>query len=397
MLLIGLFIVAIIAWFSIDYYLGRKDHLAKSKYEVTPLRQSDFELIVDGNHLFKDLFHTIQKSKESIHILFYIVRNDQISHDFLSLLAEKASQGVDVKLLVDHIGSYRLKKKTISKLKTKGVKFSYTHKVRLPFIFYTSQARNHRKISVIDGKTAYLGGFNVGKEYLGHKLKFGLWRDYHLKITGEGVTDLQRQFLKDWFDSTGENYLDKTAYFPEQYQGSSTHHYIATYGIHLKKHVIDFIQSAEQEIFICTPYFIPGKELLNELLLALKRGVRVRLMVPMKSDHPFVKEASFPYYGKLIPAGCEVYRFYQGFYHAKVIIIDDRLCDIGTANFDKRSQYLNDEMNCVIYDSVFINELKKYVDEDLTHCELLTYDDYKKRPFHKRITEGIATLISHFL
>lgn len=396
-LLIGFIIVAIVCWLRIDYHFGRKNHLAKSKYEVFPLRKSDFELIVDGNHLFQDLMDCIRKSTKSVHVLFYIVRNDQISEDFLALLGDKAQQGVEVRLLLDYIGSKRLKKQTIQGLKEKGVLFAYTHKPKLPFLFYSSQARNHRKISVIDSKIAYLGGFNVGKEYLGHDLKFGLWRDYHLKVTGEGVNDLQKQFLKDWFDATGDNDIENSRYYPVQPAGASEQRFFATYGEHLKKHVIEFIQMAKEEIFICSPYFIPGEQVLQELLLALKRGVRVRLMVPMKSDHPLVKEASFPYLGKLLPAGCEVYRFYQGFYHAKGIVIDDRLCDIGTANFDKRSQYLNDEMNCLIYDKTFIHEFKKYIDEDLTHSEQLTYKDYQKRPFQQRILEIIATCLSHFL
>jgi cardiolipin synthase len=389
--------VAIICWFTIDYQLGRKDHLSKSKYTQYSPKKSDIELFIDGENLYKDLFESIKNSTHSIHVLFFIVKNDEISHEFLSLLGEKASQGIEVLLLLDYVGSFKLSKQKINLLKEKGVSFAKSHKPRFPYLFYTLQARNHRKITVIDGKTAYIGGFNIAKEYIGKDPKFGYWRDYHLKIHGEGVYDLQEQFLKDWYDSTGENYLEKQRYFPKQPAGKSTQMFISTYGEHLEEHFKSFILDAKQEIIICSPYFIPGKELLKELLDALSKGIMVKIMVPMKEDHPLVKEASFPYFGELLLAGCEIYRFYHGFFHAKVIVIDEHLCDIGTANFDKRSLYLNDEMNCIIYDQEFIQRVKALIYEDFHRSEQLTYASYTNRPYWQRSKEVVATLVSHFL
>jgi cardiolipin synthase A/B len=360
-------------------------------------KKSDFELFIDGENLFHDLFESIKNSTSSIHVLFYIVQNDEISNEFLSLLGEKASQGLEVRLLLDYVGSFELDKQKVNLLKEKGVRFARTHAPRFPYFFYTLQARNHRKITVIDGKIGYLGGFNIGKEYIGKDPKFGYWRDYHLKVSGEGVFDLQQQFLKDWFDSTAENYLKEPRYFPTLHKGKSIHTFISTYGEHLDEHFISFIKEAKQEIIICSPYFIPGKEILNELLHAVSKGVKVKIMVPMKADHPLVKEAAFPYFGKLLLAGCEIYRFYHGFYHAKVIVIDENICDIGTANFDKRSLYLNDEMNCIIYDQVFIQHVKKCIYEDFRRSELLTYEFYKKRSYLQKGKEAVATLVSHFL
>ncbi|MGM0875126.1 MAG: cardiolipin synthase [Bacillota bacterium] len=396
-IIISMIIVAIIFWFTIDYHLGRKDHLSKAKYTQFPLKKSDIDLFIDGENLYQDLFKRIKNSTQSIHVLFYIVKNDDISHEFLSLLGEKASQGIEVRLLLDYVGSFQLDKQKVKVLKEKGVIFARSHKPRFPYFFYTLQARNHRKITVIDGNTAYLGGFNIGKEYIGKDPKFGYWRDYHLKITGEGVFDLQQQFLTDWYDSTAENYLEVPRYFPYQQKGKSSHNFISTYGEHLDDHFKTIIRDAKQEIIICSPYFIPGKDLLNELLAALSNGIKVKIMVPMKADHPLVKEAAFPYFGQLILAGCEIYRFYYGFFHAKVIVIDDHLCDIGTANFDKRSLYLNDEMNCLIYDPEFIQHVKKQLYEDFHRSELLTYEFYKKRSYAHRIKEVLATLLSHFL
>jgi len=390
-------IVAIICWWTIDYHLGRRNHLATSKYTQFPQRKSDITLITDGDTLYKDLFESIKNSTKSIHVLFFIVKNDEISHEFLTILGEKANQGVEVRLLLDYVGSSKLTKKRIQHLKDNGVRFAFTHKPKFPYLFYTTQARNHRKITVLDGKISYLGGFNIGKEYLGNDPKLGYWRDFHLKITGEGTADLQEQFLKDWYDSTGENDVDNPQYYPNQPLGKSEHMFISTYGENLEKHFISFIRDAKQDILICSPYFIPGKVILDELLAALSRGVRVRIMVPMRKDHPLVKEASFPYFGPLLLAGCEIHQYYHGFFHAKMIMIDDHLCDIGTANFDKRSFYLNDEMNCLIYDREFIQEVKKFVQGDLDRSELLTYQAYQKRSLFEKGKERFATLVSHFL
>ncbi|PMC37512.1 cardiolipin synthase [Bacillus sp. UMB0899] len=395
--IISFIIVALICWIIVDYHLGRKSHLLKSKYTQYSPRKSDITLFTDGDSLYKDLFEHIKNSRISIHVLFFIIKNDQISHEFLSLLGEKASQGIEVRLLVDYVGSSKLTKRKIATLKEKGVRVTHSHKPKLPFLFYTLQARNHRKITVIDGLIGYLGGFNIGKEYIGQDPKLGFWRDFHLKMTGEGVTDLQTQFLTDWYDSTGENDLEVSRYFPKQITGKSTHMFISTYGENLEKHFISFIQDAKYEILICSPYFIPGKRILDELLAAITRGVRVKITVPMNKDHPLVKEASYPYFRPLLLAGCEIYQYYHGFYHAKMIMIDDHFCDIGTANFDKRSFYLNDEMNCLIYDKKLIAEVKQFVYKDFHRSQLLTYERYQKRPFFQRLKEAFATLVSHFL
>lgn len=394
---ICLILVALICWFTIDYHLGRRDHLSKSKYTQYPLRKSEINLFIDGEKLYEDLFERIKNSQHSIHVLFFIVKNDEVSNEFLSLLGEKASQGIEVRLLLDYVGCFKLKKHKINELKDKGVIFAYSHKVKFPYIFYTLQARNHRKITVIDGEFAYLGGFNIAREYIGKDPKFGYWRDYHLKITGKGVTDLQDQFFKDWYDATEEDKRKDTRYFPSQPEGTMSHKFISTYGEHLHDHFISFIRDAQQEIIICSPYFIPGKTILNELLAAIARGVNVKIMVPMKEDHPLVQEASYPYFGKLLLAGSEIYQFYHGFYHSKCFVIDDHLCDIGTANFDKRSLYLNDEMNCLIFDQEFIQSVKKQISEDFRRSELLTYEAYNKRSYLKRVKEVFATIISHFL
>ena len=275
-----------------------------------------------------------------MHVLFFIVKNDDISRTFLKLLIDKAQEGIEVRLLLDRFGSHYLSKEAIYSLQKHGVSFSFCHKVKFPFPFFSANQRNHRKITVIDGKIGYIGGFNIGEEYLGHNQRLGLWRDYHLRLTGEGIQDLQKQFLHDWLDDTDQNLLDSSLYFPTQQPGTILHRFIPTDGAYLQNTFLHLIESAKKELFIGTPYFIPGKKIMNALLKARKRGVQITILVPQKADHALVREAKFPYCRKLIQAGCNIYAFQQGFFHAKIIIIDDDICDIGTANFDMRSIYI---------------------------------------------------------
>lgn len=381
----------------IDLKLGWYYYVKKGRDHSFPERNSDFTLFTEGESLYEDLFQSIRNSKRSIHILFFIVRNDDISDTFYSLLKEKATDGVEVKLLLDYMGSIRLKRKTIKELKQSGVAVAHSRKPTFPFFFYTVQSRNHRKIAILDGQVGYIGGFNIGKEYIGHNPKLGFWRDYHLKCEGEGVQDLQTQFLDDWYESTGKDLRKDVHYFPPLYKGNVLHRFVPTYGNQLEKHFISFIQKAQKELYICSPYFIPNKNIRDELILALKRGVTITIMVPIKSDHPFVKEASFPYFGPLLKFGANIYQYDIGFYHAKVIVVDNNFCDIGTANFDKRSLYFNDEINCFMHSPSFIQLIKGVIHYDLKNTRKLTIERYQQYRRKHRGKIKLATIFSPFL
>jgi cardiolipin synthase len=310
---------------------------------------------------------------------------------------EKAKNGVEVRLLLDRIGSLNLKRKMIKKLISSGVHFSFCHVPRFPFLFYSLNERNHRKISVIDGEIGYIGGFNIGKEYIGQDPKLGDWRDYHLRLHGEGVQDLQAQFLLDWENATNEKLADIEKYYPSLQKGKHTHQIVPTDGAFLQEVFINLIRKATDEIIIATPYFIPGSNLFKELISAADRGVTIKILVPMKADHPFVKEASFPYFKPLLEAGCKIHRYYYGFFHAKVIVVDGKFCDIGTANFDKRSLYLNHEINCIITDKDFIGSVRKSLFRDMEFSEEVTMEFLNKRSFLQRGKESLSTIISGLL
>jgi cardiolipin synthase A/B len=393
---IGWILIAIIAglvlWVYADFTLGRKKHLASAKTNTLPVRESNLAIFAEGPKLFDDLFSELKNAKQHIHILFYIVQDDKISQEFLSILKQKVKDGVEVRLMVDWVGS-GLKRKTIKSLKASGVEFAYSQMPKLPFLFYSSQVRNHRKITVIDGQIAYLGGFNIGEEYNNHDPKLSPWRDYHLKMTGEGVSDLQSEFLEDWHAAAKVNLLQNKAYFPALPKGKIRQQIVPTEGVLLEEMMSDLISNAKTSIFIGTPYFIPSKKVFNLLRDAIKRGVSVTVLVPLVSDHVLVKEASYPYLRTLIKDGAEVYQFLNGFYHSKALLVDDEVCDIGTANFDKRSMFLNYELNCLIYDGDFIKKIKRILTEDILNSRKAALDAFNRSP----LKEKAASTISYFL
>lgn len=391
-----LIIVGLALWFTVDFLLGRKQHLKKAKKCAFPDRESKLDIFAKGPELFDDLFSEIKKAKEHIHILFYIVQDDKISHEFVSMLKEKAQEGVEVRLLVDWVGS-NLKRKSIKSLKAAGVEFSFSHKPKLPFLFYSSQVRNHRKITVIDGQIGYLGGFNIGDEYNDSDPKLSPWRDYHLKILGEGVEDLQKEFLHDWHCASKINLLHDKAYFPDLQKGTIRQQLVPTDGDSLQDLIVTLISEAKESLVIGTPYFIPSKKVFDQLREAIKRGVSVTVLVPNKADHILVKEASYRYLRTLLKDGAEVYQYLKGFYHAKVIIIDDNICDVGTANFDKRSMFLNHELNCLIYDPSFIKKVKHILTEDFLNSHKASINDFSRLSLMLSIKETAARTISFFL
>ena len=397
MFFLSLLLLGSALWITIDLSYGRIVHLKRVRSRSFPLRQSDFRLYTYGNDLYDALFTDIKQAKHHVHVLFFIVKNDDISRTFLKLLIDKAQEGIEVRLLLDRFGSHYLSKEAIYSLQKHGVSFSFCHKVKFPFPFFSANQRNHRKITVIDGKIGYIGGFNIGEEYLGHNQRLGLWRDYHLRLTGEGIQDLQKQFLHDWLDDTDQNLLDSSLYFPTQQPGTILHRFIPTDGAYLQNTFLHLIESAKKELFIGTPYFIPGKKIMNALLKARKRGVQITILVPQKADHALVREAKFPYCRKLIQAGCDIYAFQQGFFHAKIIIVDDHTCDIGTANFDMRSIYINHEINCLLYDKHFIQEVKRKFEEDLERSLLLSFEDVNPLSIIDRGKEWIGTILAFFL
>jgi cardiolipin synthase A/B len=391
--LLFLFVLALL----VDYFLGRKKHLKNLRRKTYPFRQSNIKVFTTGPELFTDLFAELRSAKRHIHILFYIVKDDRISLDFLSILKEKAKEGIEVRLLLDWIGSLKSKKKIIRQLENSGVDFAFCKVAKPPFLFYSLQVRNHRKITVLDGKIGYLGGFNVGKEYIDLDPKLSPWRDYHLKIHGEGVQDLQQVFLQDWKEAKKVDLTNNGIYFPPLSKGQYRHQIIPSEGFYLEETFSVLIRNAEHSIMIGTPYFIPGKRVFYDLQSALKKGVTLELLVPFTADHALVKEASYKYLRKLVKLGATVYQYKNGFYHAKILIIDDKVCDVGTANFDKRSFFLNHEINCYTYDKQYIEQVRSILQKDQRDATIITLKDLRSLNPWNYFKEIVAGMFSMFL
>jgi cardiolipin synthase A/B len=391
-------IFLILLWFTIDYFLGRRRHLKTFSPPATPVRLSNVKIFTNGEELFADYFQEIEKATRHIHICFYIVKKDAFSKKFLELLIKKASEGVEVRLLIDAMGSLKVDRKLIRKLKAAGGEFTFTQIPKLPYLFYSLQIRNHRKISIIDGAVGYLGGYNIGNEYVNRDPKLKPWRDYHLKITGQSVQDLQSEFLRSWEESTKIALQATSRYFPELQPGSVKLEIVPTEAVLLEGAFTRFIQSAQHSITIGSPYFIPTPRLLDALIGAARRGVTIQVLVPKMSDHILVKEASFPFFRQLLcERNVQVYQFLNGFYHSKIMIIDDKLCDIGTANFDKRSFYLNYEINCKMYDKNIIQQAKDIINKDIKDSKRLTLQELNQPNLWRSTKEKVAMAVNFFL
>ncbi|QQK81679.1 cardiolipin synthase [Salicibibacter cibi] len=388
-------LLLIAIWFIIDFRLGRKRHQQlASTAKIYPLRHSETELIKDGRRFFQRLFADIEQAQDHVHISVFIIKEPGIGTRLLALLERKARDGITVRLLVDRFGS-RLANATIKRLKRSGISFAYAHKPKFPFIFYSGNRRYHRKITVVDGKVAYLGGFNIGDEYVG-KDKLGYWRDYHVRMEKEGVADLQEVFLDDWAEAGG---APPANLMPSiDMQGPEPLQLLASEGLGYADHLIDWFDSAKTYAMIASPYYVPGRLIQDAVTNMAKRGVRVDVLLPKKKDHPLVQDAAYAYFRELLQAGCNIHEYTPGFFHGKAIIIDGKFANIGSAKFDKRSFFLNDELDLFFHDhGTMIGEAEAAVRKDMQSAKKVTMQDVENRTGFENGKTKVATWISDLL
>lgn len=391
-----LLIFLFVFWLVIDYQKGKRSLREQHTKRIYPIRKGHIELITNGAELYKRYFQDLQAAKHSIHILFYIVQYDPFSQVFIEILQEKAQSGVDVYVLLDWVGSRNIPNKWIRKARKAGINIEYCHRPRLPYLFFTLQQRNHRKITIVDGTIGYLGGYNVGLEYIDFDPKLSPWRDYHLRLRGKGVHDLLQEFSFDWQRATGEKLeLTKSEY--NHQEDTMAYQLYPTEGVGMEETIVNIIHQAKKTLTIGTPYFIPPENIMVSLEEALQRGVKVTLLVPKIPDHPIVKEASYPFLRRLLRLGGKVYQFEKGFFHAKVIVIDGEFCDIGSANMDYRSIHINFEINCFIYDQVFIQEVEETIRKDIEQSKELTLEDLEQITISEKIKQGVGWVLRKFL
>ena len=363
-------------------------------------------IYTDGEKLFWQMFDEIAAAKKSIHIEFYTIYNDQIGNQLRTLLERKAAEGVEVRVLYDSWGSMGVRQSFYDGLRERGghaTQFLLTHNNLFDFRL---NYRDHRKIVVLDGKIGYVGGFNVGDQYLGRLPKFGPWRDTHLRIIGGGVYGLQRRFIGDWNASvsrSSEKLNHYRQYFPEiQVQHGSTALQVVSSGPEselekIKLGYLRLINTAQDHIWIQTPYLIPDDSVLDALRVAAHSGIDVRIMIPCKPDHPFVYRATQYYAHVLANEGVTIYTYQRGFLHAKTMMIDGKMSSVGSANLDFRSFKLNFEINAFIYDSDTTDQLEQIFVNDIRNSRVVTAAVFDQQSRWLHFKQRFSRLLSPIL
>jgi cardiolipin synthase A/B len=365
------------------------------------------KLLINGENKFPDVLQALKNAKDHIHIEYYIFEDDQIGREIEKILIEKVREGIEVRFIYDDFGSRGIRKTMVPRMRSQGIESYPFFKIRFITLANRLNYRNHRKIIVIDGITAFIGGINVCDRYINHvdqpeKL---FWRDTHLRIDGPGVQYLQYLFMCDW-NFCSELKLEPTdKFFPPlnaipvngdkivqiAASGPDSPSPVILYAI------LQAINLANEEILITSPYFIPNGSLLDALCIAALGGIKVKILVPLRSDSMFVDLAVRSYYSDLLKAGIEIFQYSKGFIHAKTMVCDAKIAMIGTANMDSRSFDLNFEVNAIVYDKHVANELVTLFNSDLQDSVKLNAYEWAKRSIVKKFMEKLIRLFSPLL
>ena len=362
-------------------------------------RGNDVELLIDGEETFDSMFEAIDAAESYILVQFYIVRDDELGRKFKDKLIAKAKAGVRVCFLYDDLGSLSLGSSYVREMNDAGVQITAFGNARQDGREFQLNFRNHRKILIVDGKTGFAGGLNIGNEYVGSHPELGPWRDTHLKVSGPGVAMLQVPFGEDWFWSTGSvlDGLDWSARASAAGGESNVLCLPTGPADSLESCALFFlavINSAEERLWIASPYFVPDEQIISALQLAALRGVDVRLLIPEKPDSLLVNYSSYSYLQDMKDVPVKVYRYDQGFLHQKVLLMDDHFASVGSANFDNRSFRLNFEITMAVKDPDFAAKVATMLEEDFENSRLVPADELSGKPFTFRLASRVSRLLA---
>lgn len=367
--------------------------LLNNRHEAPILQGSLVSIFTDGKEKFDSLIEDLNTAKHHIHLQYYIFEDDEIGYRIQKLLIAKAKEGIKIRVLYDDVANWKVKKKFYREMEEAGIELTAFLKVRFPLLTSKVNYRNHRKVVVIDGRIGYLGGMNIADRYLKKS-----WRDTHLRVDGRGVLGMQSAFLIDWH-SSGKELITGPEYFPPLSVKSDNLMQVVTGGPIsqwriLLQATIQIIANAKHYVYIQTPYFLPEDSLVQALQLAALSGTDVRLMVPEKADSRFVGPASHSYYQEMLISGVKIYALKGAFLHSKMIISDDTLTVVGSANMDFRSFEHNFEINAYLYDSTLAKESKEIFFRDQEKCKQINLKRWTKRPLWRKMQESILRLFS---
>ncbi len=376
----------------------------------SPLSKNNHvKLYTDGEQMFHDMISDIENAQQTINVEFYTFYNDEIGNKMLNLLIKKAKEGVKVKLLYDAWGSLGATKAWFDQLNKAGGEV-------LPFITsrnmitrYRINYHLHRKIVIVDGKTSWTGGFNVGDQYLGRKKKFGYWRDSQVRIVGSASLLLQERFVMDWNASIQDEaqlITFNTLLFPDLDENEIHPGDVATQIIsdgpdrdnaNMRNGIIKLMFQAKKRLWLQTPYLIPDDAMFATLQTIAMSGVDLRIMIPCKPDHPFIYRATQWYANELSRYGVKIYIYDKGFIHAKTIVVDDDFSTVGSMNQDYRSYDLNFEDVAVFYDKNFTEEVAKSFEQDMQDSTLLTPEMIEQQGRWLRTLQSFSRMLSPIL
>ncbi len=353
-------------------------------------------LLIDGDKTFQAIFSALKRAEDYILIQYFTINDDNLGRHFRNCLIARAEAGVRIYLLYDEIGSRALPRRYLRSLKDAGIQvysFNTTQGRRNRFQL---NFRNHRKVVVIDGKEAFVGGLNIGDEYLGRTKRFEAWRDTHCRITGPSVQCVQLAFIEDWNWAT--HGYPELNWKPEPAAGEANILVIPTGPADLMEtcnlFFVHTINSARKRLWIATPYFVPSHEVMSALRLAILRGVDVRIMIPEKPDHLLVYLSAFSFIKEVQNINVRFFRYQRGFMHQKVMLMDNYVASVGTANMDNRSFRLNFEISLVVVDAKFAAKVKEMLLEDFKNCKEVDKGEYDDKSFPFKLGVRIARLLA---
>lgn len=363
------------------------------------LANNQVSLLIDGKATFDAIFAAIRKAREVILVQFFIIHDDHIGRQLQELLLEKAKQGVQIYVLYDRVGSHALPRAYSARLREAGVHIlAFATRSGL-FNRFQVNFRNHRKIVVVDGLVGFLGGHNVGDEYLGGEPKLSPWRDTHVKVSGPVVASLQESFAEDWFWASREI---PPLLLPETYADGGVLCQVLASGPADAQETcslffVEAIHAATERVWITTPYFIPDEAVSAALRLAVLRGVDVRILLPSRPDHKVVYAASSLFAFQAVKAGVRMFRYTPGFLHQKVVLVDSEISAIGSANMDNRSFRLNFEIMLLTVDASFAAEVQAMLEADFALSREITVKDSRETNRLLKVGMRVARLISPIL
>lgn len=361
---------------------------------------NEIDIFTDCPKLFEQFKRDISNARKYINIQFYIFEDDKLGHEIRDLLVAKAQEGVKVRVIYDHVGSFKAKESFFADMRANGVMALPFMKVTFPQLATRINWRNHRKISIIDGELGYIGGMNIADRYV-EGLSFGPWRDTHLRVKGPAVAGLQYNFAVDW-NFMGQPLLTESTKLRKVNDDEEVGVQLVSSGPtsqwgNILMLFLKIIGNAKKRIYIQTPYFLPTESLLKTLQAAALAKVDVRIMIPRKSDSSMLRLASFSYVSECIRAGIKIYLYNKGMLHAKTLLVDDEFCTTGSTNFDFRSFEHNFECNILIYNTSVNKRMADIFMADQRDCLRVLPSIWRNRPVYEKCCESVVRLLSPVL